>query len=170
MTDERIKEELKPCPFCGCEASDSGVVHYSRNREPHEWFADGTPVYDAYFCNCKSCGANNKGIIGYQTKREAVRAWNTRAAERLSKIDALESAKIKARECYFPQYVYELLDDMIAELKEAILSSPVKEGKTDDEKLAIAVKALEHASISIAKTDGDYDTLCVVRDALKEIQ
>lgn len=51
-----------------------------------------------------------------------------------------------------------------------ILNSPVKEGKTDAEKLAIAVKALEHASISIAKTDGDYDALCVVRDALKEIQ
>ena len=43
-----------------------------------------------------------------------------RAAERLAKIEALEAAKIKARECYFPQYVYELLNDMIAELKATI--------------------------------------------------
>jgi hypothetical protein len=50
-----------------------------------------------------------------------------------------------------------------------ILNSPVKEGKTDAEKLAIAVKALEEASISLAKTDGDYDTLCVIRSALRNV-
>ena len=42
--------------------------------------------------------------------------------------------------------------------------------KESDEKLAIAVKALEEASIILAKTDGDYDTLCLIRQALKEIQ
>lgn len=117
MTDERIKEALKPCPFCGGEASDRGVVHYSRNREPHEWFADGTPVYDAYFCNCISCGANNKGIIGYQTKREAVKAWNTRAGERLAKIEELEYLRDKSEYKMNPE-MYRFFSKRIAELKE----------------------------------------------------
>ena len=42
--------------------------------------------------------------------------------------------------------------------------------KEADEKLAIAVKALEEASIILSKTDGDYDALCTIRQALKEIQ
>ena len=55
------------------------------------------------------------------------------------------------------------------ELRTAILgdSAPVS---TDSEKLAIAVKALESASMSLAFYDGDYGTLSLVRQALKEIQ
>ena len=41
---------------------------------------------------------------------------------------------------------------------------------TDSEKLAIAVKALESASIGLAVRDGDYETLSLIRQALKEIQ
>ena len=57
-----------------------------------------------------------------------------------------------------------------ADLRNVILNSTVNEGKTDSEKLAIAVKALEEASIILSKTDGDYDALCTIRQALKEIQ
>ena len=38
-----------------------------------------------------------------------------------------------------------------------------------ENKLAIAVSALEEASVSLAKTDGDYDTLCVIRRALRNV-
>lgn len=70
--------KLLPCPFCGGEASDKGSVHYAQTREPNAWFADGTPVEDAYFCNCIKCGSTNKGLIGFQTIKEAVEHWNTR--------------------------------------------------------------------------------------------
>ena len=38
-----------------------------------------------------------------------------------------------------------------------------------ENKLAIAVKALEEASVSLSRTDGDYDTLCVIRSALQNV-
>jgi len=74
--------ELLPCPFCGGAASDSGVVHYGHRekQDQNAWWADGSPVEDAYFCNCKSCGANNRGIVGgFQTQENAIEAWNRRA-------------------------------------------------------------------------------------------
>lgn len=37
-------------------------------------------------------------------------------------------------------------------------------------KLAIAVKALESASIGLSVRDGDYETLSLIRQALKEMQ
>ena len=62
-------------------------------------------------------------------------------------------------------------------LQESILGdSVIKENLITDhipdigKKLAIAVKALEEASIILSKTDGDYDALCAIRQALKEIQ
>lgn len=69
-----------------------------------------------------------------------------------------------------PPNKYNMPQETLEQLRSAILGDTVKEGKTDAEKLDIAVKALEYASISLAKTDGDYGTLCVVREALKEIQ
>lgn len=60
-------------------------------------------------------------------------------------------------------------------IHDAILSTvnesfTVAHVSTDAEKLAIAVKALESASIGLALYDGDYGTLSLVRQALKEIQ
>lgn len=71
---------LKPCPFCGGEASGNGVVRYSGKHEA--WFADGTRVTEAFFVNCTRCGASNRGLVGgYQTQPEAVAAWNRRTPE-----------------------------------------------------------------------------------------
>lgn len=71
-------EKLESCPFCGGEASATGVVRYHESHEA--WFADGTRVTTAYFCNCTKCGINNMGLIGHQTRQAAITAWNTRPA------------------------------------------------------------------------------------------
>ena len=73
---------LKPCPFCGGDASDKGVVRYapSKLEDQNAWWADGTPVETAYYCNCVVCGANNRSAVigGYQTQEKAIAAWNKR--------------------------------------------------------------------------------------------
>lgn len=77
-----MSEELKSCPFCGGKAS-FGKIEYSSDQEPFAWFADGTPVLIAHFINCQICGANNQSFVGgYQTKEQAITAWNTRAGEK----------------------------------------------------------------------------------------
>lgn len=60
-----------------------------------------------------------------------------------------------------------LRDAVLSTVNESFTVAPVS---TDAEKLAIAVKALEEVSIILAKTDGDYNALCTIRQALKEIQ
>lgn len=74
-----MSEELKPCPFCGSEASAEGEVRYSRPVADCTW-DDGDPVTQAFFCNCTRCGVSNKGVLhGHRTKDKAVSAWNRRA-------------------------------------------------------------------------------------------
>lgn len=70
--------EVKPCPFCGGEASSSGVARYSDSHEA--WFADGTRITEAFYCNCMVCGVSNRGLCGHQTQEKAITAWNTRSA------------------------------------------------------------------------------------------
>ena len=73
-----MKKQLKPCPFCGGEASPNGVVRRS-SSEDLRW-ADGSECFEAFHCNCMVCGVGNGGIAGgYQTKDEAIMRWNTRA-------------------------------------------------------------------------------------------
>lgn len=64
--------KLKPCPFCGGEAS-LGTIKYSpcditklNNREK------------GYFVNCQMCSARNEHGISYATEEEAIKHWNTR--------------------------------------------------------------------------------------------
>ena len=72
-------EGLKPCPFCGGEASDAGHTKYSRPLDDAKWL-DGSPVREAFFVNCIPCGASSRNSLfgGYQTKAEAIAAWNRR--------------------------------------------------------------------------------------------
>ncbi len=70
--DTRGRRQLKPCPFCGGEAS-IGTVKYSpcditklNNREK------------GYFVNCQICSARNEVGISYATEEEAIKHWNTR--------------------------------------------------------------------------------------------
>lgn len=53
-----MKNELKPCPFCGCEA----VAIVDKNSNYHG-------------VTCMNCTAR---IFGYSTKELSVNAWNKR--------------------------------------------------------------------------------------------
>lgn len=102
MTDERIKEELKPCPFCGSPALMSGDDDSGwcvTCQEPH--------------CNC------NARIPYCDTKEDAIEQWNTRAGERLSKIEALKEARKDFR-IMSNDLACQCIDSMIAELKEGL--------------------------------------------------
>jgi len=68
---------LKPCPFCGGEASGDGRTRYGRPLEDTTW-DDGSPVTEAFFANCPRCGVSNRGVIGYRTRQAAIAAWNRR--------------------------------------------------------------------------------------------
>lgn len=69
-----MSEVLKPCPFCGGEASDWGVETYSLDSS-YEMFG------------CEACG------IGFDTGRDAenITAWNTRAAPKVRLPDAAKA-------------------------------------------------------------------------------
>lgn len=73
--------ELLPCPFCGGEASAEGRTRYNRPLAD-TWWEDGSEITECFFVNCIKCGISNgrAGIVGgYQTRAEAIAAWNTRA-------------------------------------------------------------------------------------------
>lgn len=75
--DESVaSHDLLACPFCGGEASSSGVVRYQPKHQA--WWKDKTRITKAYFCNCLSCGTTNKGLLGHQSPALAVKHWNTR--------------------------------------------------------------------------------------------
>jgi hypothetical protein len=76
MTD--TADKLLRCPFCGGEASDAGYVFYRKPCEDIAW-EDGSPITEAFFCNCPACGISNMASnIGYRTKAQAIAAWNRR--------------------------------------------------------------------------------------------
>jgi Lar family restriction alleviation protein len=71
-----MDEKLKPCPFCGgeasvgtCQTSDTEFLRLNGLKDDHTF----------YSVNCITCGTNNRGICyGYKTKAEAIEHWNTR--------------------------------------------------------------------------------------------
>jgi len=84
------KVTLLPCPFCGGKASASGKTHFTL-KEPDAWWNDGTPIIDAFFCNCTRCGITNQTIVGgYQTQAMAIAEWNRRQAQEAPKTDDLQ--------------------------------------------------------------------------------
>lgn len=72
--------KLKACPWCGGEASATGVIRYSKSHEA--WWQDGTQIREAYFVNCMKCGVTNQGLCGHQTPDIAITRWNERAGGR----------------------------------------------------------------------------------------
>lgn len=82
--------ELKPCPFCGCEAT-------------HEYDSDWGLVV-----RCTTCGAIMTDTI-YPIKREAIQAWNTRHKRTCKRIgikdrDVLCQIEWKCSACGYPLY------------------------------------------------------------------
>lgn len=67
---------LACCPWCGGEASATGVIRYSKSHKA--WWQDGTQIREAYFVNCMKCGITNQGLCGHQTPQAAINHWNTR--------------------------------------------------------------------------------------------
>ena len=91
--------ELKPCPFCGGEASASGILLYTKTHQA--WWPDGSQILKAHYVNCMRCSADNKQMFGHQTQADAIAAWNTRtdltppaaiAAQALARAEAAEAA------------------------------------------------------------------------------
>ncbi len=91
---------LLPCPFCGGEASDAGVIRYTDSHEA--WWADGTQILEAFYVNCMACSATSMGMCGQQTKALAVAAWNRRACapDDLAAAAQLEHSGLISREKY----------------------------------------------------------------------
>ena len=71
-----MPEQLRPCPFCGGEASADAVRRWSSNHEAH--WADGSEILEAFYVNCIHCSANNGGIFGFQTREQGIEHWNRR--------------------------------------------------------------------------------------------
>ena len=70
---------LKPCPFCGGEANADGHIKFSQPLND-TWWPGEVPITEAFYVNCVRCGAvSRSGIVGgYQSRDEAIAAWNTR--------------------------------------------------------------------------------------------
>lgn len=63
-------EELKPCPFCGGKAE-----YYCEEHDWSDWgYISTAKYYDAYV-ECEKCGARTEL---FDTKQEAIDAWNKR--------------------------------------------------------------------------------------------
>lgn len=63
-----MKEDLKPCPFCG--ADDFITFEYPFQRKPG---------LRGCYVKCKTCGAPSGNR---ETVKEAIYAWNTRKDEK----------------------------------------------------------------------------------------
>lgn len=67
--------ELKPCPFCGGEAT---AYEYECERDIYDPDSLGyvdTEYYTRWGCGCEACGAM---IAEKRTEAEAIEAWNAR--------------------------------------------------------------------------------------------
>ena len=73
MSDKKKEPELKACPFCGCDAGIGTVIY---DQESDTAKLNGQRKF--WYVNCIACGANNRGLVGFQSEAEAIEAWNRR--------------------------------------------------------------------------------------------
>ena len=64
-------EDLKPCPFCGCE-----IAVERKGRFPNDPFIDQYKLVGKHKDECVFEELNWMG--GYETEEEAIEAWNRR--------------------------------------------------------------------------------------------
>ena len=72
-------KELKPCPFCGCEAVLAVDERFCRSGD----------ILNQIMIQCTKCGAImegdtyqfNKRIFDERAKNQVIEAWNTRVGE-----------------------------------------------------------------------------------------
>ena len=70
-------QKLKPCPFCGGE----GEIQHSIYRTAPDFGYERMPQFDSWYVKCKECLFARLPYWGnteYDTKEQAVDAWNTR--------------------------------------------------------------------------------------------
>lgn len=70
------------CPFCGGEAAHGTMTTSNR----YTIRLNGTRTF--HFINCITCGANNKGLLGYKTIEQAEEHWNKRLQSDANPIEA----------------------------------------------------------------------------------
>ena len=122
-------------------------------------------ITDKYFELFYTMNYKDKIYSGGEFKDIAFNIWKESADQ--ARKDAAERVAYAWREHGEDITLRIIRDAILSTVNESFTVAPVP---TDAEKLDIAVKALESASIGLAVRDGDYETLSLVRHALKEIQ
>lgn len=69
-------DKLKKCPFCGCK----GKVYKDWTYDNYHKMTK-VACYYAY-CDSKRCPITDLYTEDYNTKEEAIKAWNTRKGEK----------------------------------------------------------------------------------------
>ncbi len=87
-------EEIKPCPFCGGEAS-VGKSTYAKDSEIT--VLNGQNVF--YSVNCHSCNGR-RNLIGEKSHKEAIEKWNQRVEVKPATLAPTQPEKCP--ECGFP--------------------------------------------------------------------
>ena len=82
-----MSESLKPCPFCG----NTNILVYE--EEGKFGFTEWIVECDSHYCACQPTAHDS-----YQTKVEAVEAWNTRA-ERTCRYDPTDRCTYVCTSC-----------------------------------------------------------------------
>ena len=70
-----LRQKLKPCPFCGCEA----MVHHDYSSESGDWWVIDCLNDDCPMCHTRGAWDGVNVTTGWRTtEAEAIEAWNTR--------------------------------------------------------------------------------------------
>ena len=97
-----MPNELKPCPFCGGEASDAGTIRFGESH--HAWWSDGTRILKSYYVSCIICGSSNRGLFGHQTKQQSNDLWNQRTPDAVEVLkEVAGEIKVVLKECVSDQ-------------------------------------------------------------------